>query len=369
MTEETKPADAEVVNPVEVVKVEKANARVQLGVGVLFSNVAEVWSIADNIRRGGGGPPKATTASLFLAILKGQSLGINIADAVSSITVVNGRASLMGDVALGLLRKSGLLKTYRREWVGAEGTDGYGCKVTMARKDTGEEIDYTFTFGEAKKAGLCRTAMWTGFTKRMVYYRTLGFVMRDLFSDVLMGLYLTEELQNEREIEAGAFAVAAPQAAPASADPDPLFATPPAPTVASALQAEGRPALPAPNPPEIESDLILDPALVAVVPSSEAQPVEVTPEVAEVDDEAEAAAQRLLAAFEKGTLKRDDEVIVTPTVEVAPTPGNGLGPSGIPNAPDDPFRGFRDEPPAKTKARAVRRPASDAKPKGGGRLF
>jgi hypothetical protein len=84
--------------------------------------------------------------------------------------------------------------------------------IRNVREDTNEEIDYTFTFGEAKRAGLCRTSMWTGFTKRMVYYRTLGFVCRDLFSDVLMGMYLTEELQNERQIEAGA--IPAPVAEP-----------------------------------------------------------------------------------------------------------------------------------------------------------
>lgn len=385
--ENDKPVDAEPVGA--LVPVPKTNAAVQRGVGVLFTSVAEVWSVADNLRKGGAGPKGATTASIAAAIIRGQAAGLDLVTAMSQITVVNGRASLMGDLALALVRKSGLLASYKREWIGTEGADDYGCRITAKRKDTNEEADYTFTFGEAKRAGLCRTAMWTGFTKRMVYYRTLGFILRDLFSDVLMGLYVTEELLNERQIEAGAQAIhttaeVVTDAAPAPVV-DPLFAEAPAPAPEppKAL-TEGTPA------PEIEAELVLDPSAVSVV---EPVPAGANLSATEIMARSANADVTMRTLFDTRAQEiRADLQTVAPAVEalVADLKGTenevdvgslfdqvagtlaeqekiarGLGASGIPNAPDDPFRGFREpevkSPPARENRRS-KPPAPKAKP-------
>ena len=181
---------------------QRFNAAVKPGVGVLFASVGEVWAVAEGLKKGDAGPEGASTAQIFASIMKGQAIGIDPIQSMSSITVVKGRASLMGDLALGLIRSSKLLGSYRREWVGTEGQDDYGCRISMSRSDTNEALDYTFTWAESKRAGIVNTraggvkAVWAGFMKRMLYYRALGFAARDLFSDVLMGLYLTEELQS-----------------------------------------------------------------------------------------------------------------------------------------------------------------------------
>jgi hypothetical protein len=359
-----KSVEAEVI-PVEpkaevpsAVLAPKTNAGVRLGTGVLFASMAEVFGTAEGFRKGGAGPKNATTGMIAASIIKGLPMGLDPVTAYSNITIVNGRASIMGDLALGIVRRSGLMKLYRREWIGVEGEDDYGCKITMARKDTGEEIDYTFTFGEAKRAGLCRTAMWVGFLKRMLYYRTLGFILRDLFSDVTMGLYLTEELQGGDYFDPSKKRDAVAELPATTPAVDPFFVAP-AEEAPKALEAGTAPETIlgldlAKGPDQTVKVLIpvVEPMAVKLVGEAEAMPLTepgappadfkvgtveaaITVEPLPEDDTLEAAAEKLLAAVEAGTLKRDDEIIA-----------QGLGPSGVANAPDDPFRGFRDEPAA-----------------------
>jgi hypothetical protein len=209
----------------------KANAAMRPGFGILFQSIAEVWAVADGLRKGGAGPKGATTGSIAASIIKGQSLGLDPVTAMSFVTVVNGRASLMGDLALGLVRKSGLVNPkaggYLRESWEGEG-EARKCVVSAKRSDTGEEMARSFSVAEARVAGLVgKTAMWTAFQDRMLRYRALGFLLRDLFSDILLGLYLTEELQAGDYFEPKAITAgtAAPAAEPATPEPDPLFAS------------------------------------------------------------------------------------------------------------------------------------------------
>jgi len=340
--------------PVAPVPQAKINAAVARGVGVLFTSVAEVWAVADNLKKGGAGPSKATTASIAAAILRGQALGLDLVTSMGQITVVNGRASLMGDLALGLVRQSGKLASFKREWISGEPTfdakgkmtnDGYGCKITAKRADTGEEIDYTFTFGEARRAGILRTDIWNGFAKRMVYYRTLGFILRDLFSDVLMGLYVTEELQTIEQIEKGSTTVL-PEMPPVEEEAavvDPLFSGEPA------KDSTGEPAkaLPEGAAPALDLTLKLD-------------------SVAEAEAVFEAVATPLATAATEPpktvtvTVEGEDGQPTGPSfvagnaVDVlgaAIAEGRTIGP--VPDSPEDPFRGFREPEPKATVPQAA----------------
>jgi hypothetical protein len=345
-TEPTKPVDAEVVE--EKVTYPKTNATMALGRGILFQSVAEVWAVADGLRKGGAGPKGGTTGSVAASIIKGQTLGLDPITSMSYITVVNGRASLMGDLALGLVRKSGLVNPkaggYLREvWTG-EG-EARTCTMSAKRHDTGEEMARSFSVTQARAAGLLgKTTMWTAFQDRMLRYRALGFLLRDLFSDILLGLYLTEELQSF-EPPNGQDPVLLPVQA-VEAQPDPFFEKPEAPAV---------PALVASTVPETKLATPFEPAVnakgemvnrdgvtlaqVMDAPTYEAAVASVAAETnatPEEKDPAEEAADALLAAVEAGTLLRDDEVLPAPAVVVAPAP----------NSPADPFRGFRDPDPA-----------------------
>ena len=55
----------------------------------------------------------------------------------------------------------------------------------------------TFTTGDAKRAKLWgKSGPWTDYPKRMLRFRARGYVLRDLFGDVLKGLRTVEEVRD-----------------------------------------------------------------------------------------------------------------------------------------------------------------------------
>jgi hypothetical protein len=212
------------------------SAPIQFGRGVIFRSVSEAFALASEMAKQKVGPKDATGAGLCAAMLKGQSLGLDPMTSIWNITTTNGRGSIMGDLALGLVRRSGLLKDFKREWVGTPGNDDYGC-VISGRREEEPETSYSFTVGEARTAGLIRgdapdytklaegavkgVPVWYAHVKRMLYYRALGFFLRDTFSDVLMGIYLTEELGDPIDTDPSP---ASHFVEPAPEGPDPLLA-------------------------------------------------------------------------------------------------------------------------------------------------
>jgi hypothetical protein len=131
---------------------------------------------------------------LVIAWAKAAELGLSPLQAVEGMTIINNRVGIMGDLALAMVEASGLLEQKRVEYSG-EG-DSLKCKVTLKRKDR-EAQTYSFSVQEARAAGIYeRSATWRNYPRRMVYYRALGFGLRDEFADVLRGVKIAEELQD-----------------------------------------------------------------------------------------------------------------------------------------------------------------------------
>lgn len=126
----------------------------------------------------------------FIAIQWGAELGIGPMQAPQSIAVINGRPSIWGDLALAIVLKSPLC-----EYV-TESIDGDVATCTVKRKN-GPEQSRTFSKAQAQKAGLwTKTGPWTQYPERMLQMRARGFALRDVFTDVLKGLSIAEEMQD-----------------------------------------------------------------------------------------------------------------------------------------------------------------------------
>ena len=79
--------------------------------------------------------------------------------------------------------------------------------ITATREDNGLTLSRSFSINDAKRAGLWiteqqvngtdgwkyKSSPWWKHQKRMLYYRPLGYLARDLFGDVLNEMYITEE--------------------------------------------------------------------------------------------------------------------------------------------------------------------------------
>lgn len=134
---------------------------------------------------------KGKPANVLLAIMYGLEIGINPAQALQNIMVVNGRPALWGDAVMGKVLGSRLCATFK-DW--SDDKDG-GTHYFMAKRaDSGVEITRSFSQAEAKAAGLAnKQGPWTQYPARMRFHRARSWCLRDLFPDVLKGVSYAEE--------------------------------------------------------------------------------------------------------------------------------------------------------------------------------
>lgn len=132
--------------------------------------------------------------AIMIAIMHGMEVGLPPMMALQKIAVINGRPTIWGDGALGLVRGSGVCE-YVTEKI--EGTgDNRTAVCTAKRKGEPEPITRRFSIADAKRASLWdKGGPWKQYPERMLAMRARAFALRDGFADVLGGLYLTEELQ------------------------------------------------------------------------------------------------------------------------------------------------------------------------------
>lgn len=153
----------------------------------------------------GGLTPNGVTRAdqLAVRIIAGYEVGLTPVQAVNGIMIVNGRASIWGDVALALVRSSGLLESID-ERVEGDGDDRAGV-VTTKRKGDAEAKTTRFTVADAKKAGLfTKKGPWQDYPDRMLVMRARSWNVRDNYADVLCGLGIAEEqLDHRAEVKVG----------------------------------------------------------------------------------------------------------------------------------------------------------------------
>jgi hypothetical protein len=165
--------------------------------GVQLTSLEDAFRFAKAIVSSGFAPRgMEKPESVLVALQWGAELGLTPMAALSNIAVVNGRPSLFGDAALALVRSSGQLESYSEEEVGERGKDSFGYKITAKRRGFDPQSE-TFTTADAKTAKLWgKTGPWTDYPARMLKFRARGFLLRDVFGDVLKGLRTMEEVRD-----------------------------------------------------------------------------------------------------------------------------------------------------------------------------
>lgn len=176
---------------------------------IVPTNVDEAWRLANSIVLAGMVPSSyevkndvnGTTARVMIGIMKGLEIGLGPTTALSTIMVVNNRPALWGDGAKALVHASGKVEYIKERLEGEWGKDMVAtCEAK--RKDQSEPITRTFSYQDAKKAGLTgKTGPWQSYPARMLSVRALAWVLRDGFADALHGLSIAEEVR-DIEVEA-----------------------------------------------------------------------------------------------------------------------------------------------------------------------
>lgn len=130
-------------------------------------------------------------ANVLVALQYGMELGISPLQAMRSIAVVDGRPMVYGDMVLGLIRSSGLLASIQEEIRTDAAGDVAVC--TVVRVGDPRPVVRTFSEADAKRAGLTDKVNWKKYPKRMLQARARSYALRDVFPDVLNGLFIRDE--------------------------------------------------------------------------------------------------------------------------------------------------------------------------------
>lgn len=148
--------------------------------------------------------------AVLMVIQHGQTLGLSPSQAVQQVVPVNNVMSVKGDGCKALILGSGKCETWKEEITGSIDTGDYKVTIYSKRKDNGEERTDYFDLKKAKRAGLYfsdddlkrmqenrqyayKFTGWYKYPERMVRYRVLGFIARDLYADVMGGTVTYEE--------------------------------------------------------------------------------------------------------------------------------------------------------------------------------
>lgn len=154
------------------------------------------FRIANVVHRAGMAPESLNTLEkVMVAILHGLEVGLTPMNALQSIAVINGRPTIWGDGAVGLIRASGLLE-YMREYYVDEDKPTMKAVCEVKRKGEPKPVVTDFSMADARTAGLLgKKGPWQSYPKRMLKMRA-RWALRDTFSDVLKGLSLREEVED-----------------------------------------------------------------------------------------------------------------------------------------------------------------------------
>jgi len=165
---------------------------------IVPNDFESAFRIANAVYKSGMAPKGIDTPEkAMIVIMHGMEVGMTPMMALQSIASINGRPSIFGDGALGLVQGSGLME-WHKEWFEGDEANGTLKAICEAKRKGDKEIKHgEFSIADAKKAQLFgKAGPWTQYLKRMLQMRARGFSLRDGFSDVLRGLHIAEEAQD-----------------------------------------------------------------------------------------------------------------------------------------------------------------------------
>lgn len=143
-----------------------------------------------------------TLARMTVGILKGMDVGFAPAASLQMVAIFDdGKPAIYGDGASALLLASGLLDRIENENSGSWQTGDFSVTVKMYRRNgerTGLSVERTYTQAMATNAGLTKKVdtPWQTDPERQTYWRAWSWAARDLFSDVLGGLGIANEVMD-----------------------------------------------------------------------------------------------------------------------------------------------------------------------------
>lgn len=165
------------------------------GRGLVLRDLDQMWRFASAVVKSGMAPKSLRSAEQVLVALQmGAEVGLTPMQSLANIAVVNGRPVMWGDALVALVRRSKECEYIHDSWSG----EGEKRVATCAIKRRGQpEESRSFGYADAKRAGLLSRDTYKLYLDRMLQCRARAWAIRDVFADLLMGLAVAEEVQDE----------------------------------------------------------------------------------------------------------------------------------------------------------------------------
>lgn len=156
----------------------------------------ERWNImreqADILIKSGFLPTTVRTPEQAIAIMMmSEAIGVMPIIGLQSINVIQGKPTVSPQLMLALINRSGQLEDLQIL------DDGLGCSVVMKRVGRSAYTAH-FDMDDAKKMGLAGKDNWNKQPATMRQWRAVSAACRVVFPDIIMGMYLTEELDPDK---------------------------------------------------------------------------------------------------------------------------------------------------------------------------
>jgi 5'-3' exonuclease len=142
----------------------------------------------------------ANKEQMLLTIMRGRELGMSAVLALDNIDMIKGKPSLPAATQIGLVMSSG-----KSEYIYCVESSDHTCTWATKRKGFPEETRRTMTFEECRKSGFTegynkkgqwvQKDNWNKQQKTMLKWRCASLICREVYPDIIRGLYDPEELQ------------------------------------------------------------------------------------------------------------------------------------------------------------------------------
>jgi hypothetical protein len=165
----------------------------------VMASMETAWRFATAVVKARMAPKSLDSAEkVLIALQMGAEVGLSPMQSLSNIAVVNGRPVMWGDALVALVRRSPQCEWISESW---EGEGESRVAVCCAKRRGQPEECRRFGYADAKRAGLLSRDTYRAYPDRMFQCRARAWAVRDVFPDLLMGLGVAEEVQDQVYIE------------------------------------------------------------------------------------------------------------------------------------------------------------------------
>jgi hypothetical protein len=133
-----------------------------------------------------------TPEQAMMIILKGRELGIPPIQALSQIAVIQGKPTMSAELML-----SQIMRLHPRTKISFSERSNEVCTIKVQRYGCEPSV-FSYTIGDAEKAGLLLKDSWRKYPRAMLHARAVSEMARSLFADAISGVsYTPEEMGKE----------------------------------------------------------------------------------------------------------------------------------------------------------------------------